>query len=66
MENNLNLLAQKPDNRRPLMANLSRTLYNAVLGNFDAEGRPKWQSRQSSEGDRGHKLLQAKSPLRFG
>ncbi|WP_243466187.1 hypothetical protein [Sodalis glossinidius] len=46
-------LAQSLSHRQPLMRTLSEDLYDAVVENFEQEGRPRWLPI-----DRAGKILQ--------
>jgi phage virion morphogenesis protein len=44
---NLQNLQNKVSNMTPLMANIAEDMYEAVIDNFDAQGRPKWAALSS-------------------
>lgn len=54
----LERLAQSLSHRQPLMRALSEDLYDAVMENFEQEGRPRWLPI-----DRVGKILQQSGPL---
>lgn len=61
LESRLNEAAAKISNTRPLMGEMARIMRNAVMDNFEAQGRPSWKPRQSGGN---HALLQQSGRLR--
>jgi len=63
----LRAIIQRVRNARPVLRALGQIGVDAVQGNFDAQGRPKWKKRKRAPkrgGGRGYKILTLSGRLR--